>query len=57
MEVREVKKRKNKFQSDVLRLIQDFERETGTMIECINVDKQGFFHGDRLSTVEIEITL
>ena len=57
MDIEELKKLKMALEKKILRLIFDYERETGTEVTKINVEKHGFFRGDRLQTVEVETRL
>jgi hypothetical protein len=57
MDIQELKKKKMKLEKEILRLIFEYERDTGTEVTKINVEKHGFFRGDRLQTVEVETRL
>lgn len=57
MTIEELKKKKMALEKKILRLIFEYERETGTEVTKINVEKHGFFRGDRLQTIEVETRL
>lgn len=57
MDIKELKEKKVALEKKILRLIFEYERETGTEVTKINVEKHGFFRGDRLQTVEVETRL
>jgi len=57
MDIKELKEKKMVLEKKILRLIFEYERETGTEVTKINVEKHGFFRGDRLQTVEVETRL
>lgn len=57
MEIDYLKSKKTEFEKKLGRMIFDFEREIDVEITKINVEKHGFFAGDRITTVNIEIRL
>jgi len=57
MDIEELKNLKMALEKKIQRLIFEYERETGTEVTKINVEKHGFFRGDRIQTVEIETRL
>lgn len=57
MEIDYLKNKKIEFEKKLGRMLFDFEKETDCEITKINVEKHGFFAGDRITTVSVEINL
>ncbi len=57
MDIAELKEKKMVLEKKILGLVFDYEHETGTEVTKINVEKHGFFRGDKLQTIEVETRL
>ena len=52
--VEEVKKRKIQLEKDIMDLLQDFEKETGTRLGYVDVQRKSDDEGSEISPVEMD---